>query len=98
TANFGASAFKGTIPAGFSAWGASTTFDGTTTNATLTNGNLTVQHSNTTTNSGARSTDLRNSGKYYFEITVDTFAPVGDCFGLITAAGTFTNLLTGSNC
>jgi len=98
TANFGATTFKGNVPAGFSAWGSSTTFDGTATNATLTNGNLTAAHSNTTTNSGARSTDQRNSGKYYFEVTV-TAIGVGDAIGLLTAAGTYTNLVTNAtNC
>lgn len=98
TANFGATTFKGNVPSGFSAWGGSTTFDGTATNATLTNGNLTAAHSNSTTNSGARSTDQRSSGKYYFEVTV-TAIGVGDAIGLLTAAGTYTNLVTNAtNC
>jgi SPRY domain len=85
-----------TATAGFAA----TTFDAASvTNVTLSNGNLTATHSNTTTNSGARSTSAKTSGKYYFEVTVTTTHGTADCMGILTTAGTYTNLVTnGTNC
>jgi hypothetical protein len=47
------------------------TLDGTPTNATLSNGNLTATHSNSTTNSGARTASVKTTGKYYFEVTIN---------------------------
>jgi hypothetical protein len=100
TANFGASTFIGHAPDGFTAgWSpTSASFDGTATNATLSNGNLTAVHSNTTPNSGVRSTALLNSGKYYFEIRITAIGS-GDAIGILTSGGTYTNLVTdGTNC
>jgi hypothetical protein len=66
---------------------------------TLSNGNLTVTHSSTANNSGARSTSYRTSGKYYFEVTMTNIHGNFDCCGILTQAGTYTNLVTGSsNC
>lgn len=74
------------------------TLDDTPSNVTLSNGGLTATHDNTTLG-GARSTALKNSGKYYFEVTVTDFEGGFDCIGLITAAGTYTNFVNdGSNC
>jgi hypothetical protein len=47
------------------------TLDGSPTNATLTNGNLTATHSNSTANSGARTASTKTTGKYYFEVTIN---------------------------
>lgn len=77
-----------------------TTFS-TTTDVTLSNGNLTATHANTNSNAGARSPDGKNSGKYYFEVDRPSGVTHGafDCIGVLTAAGTFTNLVTnGTNC
>lgn len=75
------------------------TFNGTTSNVTLSNGNLTVTHSNTTANAGARSTALKSSGKFYFEVTATDLDGAFDAIGILTAAGTLTNLVTnGTNC
>jgi hypothetical protein len=75
------------------------TFDGTATNVTLSNGNRTATHSNTSTNSGARPTSSKTAGKFYFEITYNTAPSVGDPVGILQTSATYTNLVTnGSNC
>jgi hypothetical protein len=105
--NTGERPFSGAVPAGFtSGWplgGAPlplTTWDsGTVSNVTLSNGNLTATHSNTTDNSGARSTAGKNGGKLYFEVAATDLDGNADAIGIITAAGTFTNFVTnGTNC
>jgi hypothetical protein len=75
------------------------TFDGTPTNVTLSLGNLKATHSNTITNSGARSNSLKISGQWYFEITVNQTNGTQDCSGMLTSSGTYTDLVTnGTNC
>ena len=75
------------------------TFDGTTSSVTLSGGNLTVTHSNTTSNSGAKTTALKSAGKCYFEATMTDLEGSGDCVGILTSAGTLANLVTnGTNC
>ena len=73
------------------------TFDGVASNATLSNGNLTVTHSNTSVG-GGRSTAQKNSGKFYFEVTVNSIAGNNSCIAVATAAATYSNFVTsGSN-
>lgn len=76
------------------------TFDGTATDVTLSNGNLTAQHANTNSNAGVRSTSLKSAGKHYFEIAITDVGGNSDCVGIVTAAGTFANMgaLTPTNC
>jgi hypothetical protein len=69
------------------------TMDGAATNVTLSNGNLTATHSNTSTNSGVRSTATKSSGKYYFETTVSFNASNG-CVGIILSTGSYFDLVT----
>ncbi|WBL75577.1 hypothetical protein I3J27_21325 [Bradyrhizobium xenonodulans] len=70
----------------------STTFDtGTVSNATLSNGNLTATHSNTSVG-GARSTAYKNSGKYYFEITIGASHGSLDCMVVAVSSYTYTNM------
>lgn len=59
-----------------------TTFAPTLLNTTLSNGNLTVAHSNTTTG-GARSADFQSSGKYYFEVTLTTITGSNTSLGIL---------------
>lgn len=73
------------------------TFDGVNTNVTLSNGNRTATHNTSTSNSGARSTTQKSSGKYYFEFTLTTNVN-SDVVGIMTAAATYTNMVTnGTN-
>lgn len=72
---------------------ASATFDGVNTNVTMSNGNLTVTH-NISAIGGARSTMLKNSGKWYFEITKTSQSTPYPSLGILTAAGTYTNMVT----
>jgi hypothetical protein len=74
------------------------TLDGTATNVTLSNGNLTATHSNTSTNSGAVSTAMKGTGKRYFEATFTTTPSAGDGIGILLSSGTFTDMISvGSN-
>ncbi len=68
------------------------TFDGTITNGTLSNGNLTFTHSNGLA-STARSLSQKNSGKWYFEITVGTMPGANDCVGVAKSAAVDANLI-----
>jgi len=75
------------------------TYDGTATNATLSNGNLTAVKTGTSGDSGVRSTAQKDTGKHYFEVTCTTINTNGDCVGIVTAAGTYANVVTsGTNC
>jgi SPRY domain-containing protein len=68
------------------------TFDGTPTNATLSNGNLTATASSGATG-GARSTAQKTTGKYYFEITIPIIVEgCQSACGVVTSAGTYTNM------
>lgn len=81
--NFGQTSFVGSAPSGFTngwraitpatnAGGNTTLVSSTKVNVTLSNGNLTATHSNTS-QAIARSPHIRASGKYYFEYTVGTW-------------------------
>jgi hypothetical protein len=75
------------------------TLNGASSNVTMSNGNLTATHANTTGNAGVRSASVKDAGLYNFEFTTTTWAATGGCVGLITAAGTLTNFVTdGTNC
>jgi hypothetical protein len=70
----------------------------TVTNTTLSNGNLTATHAAATTNDGARVVaPAATTGKSYFEIT-RVSGISGDGIGLVTVAGTYGNVLGGTNC
>lgn len=73
------------------------TFDGTLTNVTLSGGDLTAAHTNTSL-AGARSTALKNSGKWYLEFTLTTRTGANSAVGVLTAAGTYTNFSANINC
>jgi hypothetical protein len=74
------------------AGGAGIGFDPATTfNATLSNNNLTATHSSTASNSGARVATTHGSGKYYFELKLNS-AGAGDVVGLCTPANTYNNV------
>jgi hypothetical protein len=74
------------------------TFDGTATNVTLSNGNLTATHNTTTDQSGARSTALKSAGKFYFEVTVGATHGGADTAGVVLSTGTYANMNSGNNC
>src|SRR5258705_5152857 len=66
-------------------------FDGASTGVTLTNANLTVTQTSGAIPSGARSTALKSTGKFYFEGTVGaTSTTLG--FGLGQSTATFTTI------
>jgi hypothetical protein len=73
-------------------------FDGVGTNVTLSNGNRTATHINATTNSGARSTVLKTTGKYYFEMTPSVSAALFNGAGILTSTGTYADALSVLNC
>lgn len=74
------------------------TFDGVQSQATLSNGNLTVTHSSTSTG-GGRSTFLKTTGKYFFEVTATSTAGINDAIGILTSTGTYSNIVVdGTNC
>lgn len=74
-------------------------FDGVATNVTVSTDKLTATHTNTTTDSGARSTANKSTGKFYFEVTMTNVHGAFDCVGLLSSGGNFANLVTGSvNC
>jgi hypothetical protein len=79
------------IPAGVT-WDPATVLE-----TTLSNGNLTATHATANANTGARATVTKTGGKYYFEIT-RTSGIASTCLGLVTAAGTYGNVLAGTNC
>ena len=72
------------------------TLDGAVSNTTLSGDKLTATHSNTTTNSGARSTATKTAGKYYFEAKYNTTPLGGDPVGIMQPGATFANLVGGS--
>jgi hypothetical protein len=65
----------------------------TLTNVTLSNGGLTATHTNATDNSGARVASAKSTGKYYFEMTISSGPLSFDMVGMLTSAGTYTNLV-----
>jgi hypothetical protein len=79
TGNFGQAAFAFTPPPGFGNCGA--TFDGTpAAGVVMSNGNLTVTHGTTNNGAGVSSTTVLPSGRFYFEVTVQT--SVSDAVGV----------------
>jgi len=62
------------------------TYDGLATNTVVSNGGLTVLHNNTTTNSGAISTAFQSTGKYYFEVTLQTSTTNLNYLGIMSSA------------
>jgi len=71
------------------------TLDGAVSNVTMSNGNLTATHINATNNSGTRSTALKTSGKYYFEVVLTTFAATAsNTVGIILSSGTYTQMVS----
>jgi len=70
------------------------TYDGLATNVVVSNGNRTVLHNVTTTNSGAVSTAFESSGKYYFEVTLQNSTTAQHCLGIIVS--TWTSVFSAS--
>jgi hypothetical protein len=68
----------------------------TVTAVTLSGGNLTATHNNTSTNSGARSVSVKTAGKYYFEVTIGPQHGNNDCIGIVLSTGTYTDVLTNA--
>jgi putative tail protein len=103
TANFGQSAFAFTPPTGFGNWevspGVLATFDGTATNATLSDGDLTATSSSGAIG-GARSTATKIVGKFYFEVTIPVIVEgCQSACGIVRPSGTYTNMANdGTNC
>lgn len=76
-----------------------TAFDGpTSTNVTLSNGNLTAAHANSTA-ALARSANVKSASKFYFEVVLTIGLGSGDSVGLCTAAATVADVVVnGLNC
>lgn len=75
------------------------TFDpASVSNTALSNSNLTVTHSNTTPNAGARVAPVKSTGKYYFEATFVASTGSGDAVGLLTQAGLYSDMVSNLNC
>lgn len=84
TANFGASAFAGVVPAGFTAYGAAVTWDAGKmgANIVLSGGNLVATHSTATWDTVLATTGV-TTGKWYWEYTVTTLnAAATQAYGL----------------
>jgi hypothetical protein len=100
TANFGASAFSGAAPSGFSAWGISTTFDpATLQNTALSGGNLVATLAFVDPAiQGVKATSSKTTGKYYFEITWPDLLSANNLdggFGVCLPSATYTALNGG---
>lgn len=73
-----------------------TAFDNATvSNVTLSGGNLIATHPNINSNAGVRSSSLKTTGKFYFEVTVGQ-ATVDNVIGIITNTGTYANFVSGT--
>ena len=72
TANFGASSFLYSVPSGYTAWGASITWNTTIkgSDIVLTSGDLVASSSSANNSSTGISTTTRPSGKWYWETTL----------------------------
>jgi len=66
----------------------------TLSNATLSNANLTVTRSNISTG-GAQSLAYKNSGKYYFEVTIGASHAITDFIGIKDAATSYGTITAG---
>jgi hypothetical protein len=76
------------------------TLDGVAVNVTLSNGNLTVTLTGggPSGTSGARSSTINATGKYFFEVTAGTMH-LGDSIALLLSTATYFNLNNdGTNC
>ena len=79
--------------------GPTATFDGTPANgAVVSNGGLTVTHTTTTNNAGVKSTALKSSGKYYFEIALQVSHSPNNCVGILLSTGTLVDMSSSLNC
>jgi hypothetical protein len=65
----------------------------TVSNTSLSNGNLTATHSNTSAG-GARVAATLTAGKYYFEMTLNVGSGGQDAFGLMLSSDNYLNFLT----
>lgn len=65
------------------------TLDGDAVNTSLSADKLTATLTSAASNSGARSTSLRTSGKFYFEATIGATHGQADAVGILTMNGTF---------
>lgn len=76
------------------------TFDGIATEVSLSLGNLKATHTTTSTaTAGARSTQNKTTGKFYFEVTINVTHGLGDTMGLIASGATYPDILNLSeNC
>jgi hypothetical protein len=72
------------------------TFDGVAQDVTLSGGNLIATHTNTNTGAGARSTSLRATRKYYFEVRINASHGNGDFMGIMSSTGTYANVTSGA--
>jgi hypothetical protein len=109
TFNFGASAFAGSVPSGFtSGWpaepdnanaaGYTTLLAASNQNVTLSNGDLTATHANTSA-AFARSRHQKSTGKWYFEFVATDWNNGNDGCGLADALATASQLTAlGTHC
>ena len=74
-----------------------TSLDGPSERVILSNQNLTAAHANTSNYCGARSTLLKQTGKYYFEVSVGATHGLVDCAGVIHESGTYHDLANFRN-
>lgn len=71
-------------------------FDGTTTtNVTLSNGNLTATHSSSATNSGVQATSPKSYGKYYFEVTIGAAHGNNDSVAVVYPGTVYSSVIGG---
>ena len=56
-------------------------------NLTLSNGDLTVAHTGSAGFSAVRATESKSSGKWYWEVTIDTIASYNIFIGILTSSG-----------
>ena len=75
-----------------------TTFNGATSGGTITrtNGNLTVTESSGNSDTGARSTANKTTGKYYMEFTFGVTTANNSCVGILASTATYANLVSNS--
>jgi hypothetical protein len=73
---------------------ANTTFAAAPIQSALSNGNLTIAHSNST-QGGGRSVDFQSSGKYYFELTLTTVGGANTLVGLAHSMAGVSELIAG---
>jgi hypothetical protein len=75
------------------------TFDGANSaGVVISSDGFTVTHGVIGASIGARSTALKSSGKYYFEIIAKVSSHAGNCFGIMLSTATYANVAVGLNC